>query len=276
MTTLTTDRIESLRQRRSAGENLSILAREAGLSWQRLWGLLNPPGPAGIGPVLRATGKGALTEKYRPLALDAIWGQDAAVRVLRKFAADPYPRAFMFEGETGTGKTSAAMALAAELGCDLTQRPQEFGGVHSIASGEQTAETVRETRRQMYLTPFCGSGWKVFIVNEADRMALPAETIWLDVLEDLPARTAVIFTTNNPERLSQRFKDRCTRLYFESDAATLRPAAERLVAAIWKAETGKACNSTGAGAVVEAAQADGQLSFRRVVQQAGMMLSKGW
>ena len=276
MTTLTTDTIESLRQRRSAGEGLSILAREAGMSWQRLWSFLYPTAPAGSRPVLRASGKGALTEKYRPLALDAIWGQDAAVKVLRKFAADPYPAAFMFEGETGTGKTSAAMALAAALGCDLTQRPPEFGGVHSIASGEQTADTVRETRRQMWLTPFCGSGWKVFIVNESDRMALPAETIWLDVLESLPPRTVVIFTTNYAGKLSQRFKDRCARLYFESDAATLRPAAERLVSAIWKAETGKACNSTWAGAVVEAAQVDDTLSFRRVVQQAGLMLEKGW
>ena len=33
----------------------------------------------------------SLTEKYRPTSLGTIWGQDAAVKVLRKFATAPYP-----------------------------------------------------------------------------------------------------------------------------------------------------------------------------------------
>jgi DNA polymerase III delta prime subunit len=136
------------------------------------------------------------------------------------FAANPYPTAFIFEGETGTGKTSAALALAVALGCDLSQK--EFGGVQAIASGEQSADTVREAYRQMFNTPWHGSGWKVVIVNEADRMARPAETIWLDVLEAIPARTVIIFTTNEAARLSQRFLDRCTRLAFESDGRQRR------------------------------------------------------
>jgi DNA polymerase III delta prime subunit len=33
------------------------------------------------------------------------------VEALRRFVKDPYPTAFLFEGWTGTGKTSAALAL---------------------------------------------------------------------------------------------------------------------------------------------------------------------
>jgi DNA polymerase III delta prime subunit len=43
-----------------------------------------------------------------------------------------------------------------------------------------------------------GSGWKVVIINEADRMTPQAEVMWLDGLEKLPAKTVVVFTTNNP------------------------------------------------------------------------------
>ena len=99
------------------------------------------------GPFDSAQGK-SLTEKYRPTSLDTIWGQDAAVKVLRKFAAAPYSACFIFEGDTGTGKTSAALALASAIGCDLAQK--EFGGVQTIASGEQSADAVREAYRQMF------------------------------------------------------------------------------------------------------------------------------
>jgi replication-associated recombination protein RarA len=272
MTTLTTDIVEKLRQRRSAGEPIKTLASEVGMTWQRLWGLLTPAGPkVKTWPTVRPNVKaGSLTERYRPTSLDTIWGQDAVVKVLRKFAANPYPAAFIFEGQTGTGKTSAALALAAAIGCDLSQK--EFGGVQAIASGEQSADTVREAYRQMFNTPWHGSGWKVVIVNEADRMARPAETIWLDVLEAIPARTVIIFTTNEASRLSQRFLDRCTRLAFESDADKLHASATAFASAVWKAETGKQPDAARIQQIVQATAAQGQLSFRRLMQQLTVAL----
>jgi replication-associated recombination protein RarA len=271
MTTLDIPTLDTIRQRRSAGESLSRLAGEVGLSWQRLWTMLYPSAPAGNQPTIQANpGAGALTEKYRPASLGAIWGQDAVVKVLRKFTANPHPAAFIFEGETGTGKTSAALALAAALGCDLDQK--EFGGVRSIASGEQSADAVRDAYRQMFNIPWHGSGWKVVICNEADRMARPAETIWLDVLEAIPAKTVIIFTTNEADRLSQRFLDRCTRLAFESDADKLRASAISLAAAVWKAETGKRLDAAKVQQIVAATEAQGQLSFRRLMQQLTVAL----
>lgn len=272
--------VETLRTRRSAGESLGKLAREVGLTWQRLWTLLyspavstvEPPAPVGHLPALKATaGTGPLTEKYRPTSLDAIWGQESAVKVLRKFAQNPYFASFIFEGETGTGKTSAALALAAALGCDLSQK--EFGGVQTIASGGQTADAVREAYRQMHQSPWCGSGWKVVIVNEADRMARAAETIWLDVLEAIPAKTVIIFTTNEAGRLSQRFLDRCTRLAFESDAPRLRASAIQFAAAVWKAETGTCPDMANIRQIVEATEVAGKLSFRRIMQKLAVTLS---
>jgi replication-associated recombination protein RarA len=215
----------------------------------------------------QARGHGPLTEKYRPRTLAALFGQERVSGVLRKFAADPYPTAFIFEGETGTGKTSAALALAESLGCDMTQKPQEFGGVYMVASGEQSADAVREICRIMWNAPFSGSGWKVVIVNECDRMALPAETVWLDRLEAIPQRTVVVFTTNYAEKLSARFRDRCTRLAFESDAAKLEQSLCEMLSAMWMAETG----DVGApreliARIVSQSAEEGKLSFRRAVQ----------
>src|SRR5205823_4764448 len=123
-----------------------------------------------------------------------IRGQDKAVKFLKNFACSPYPVALILSGETGTGKTSAALALAAELGCSVDDG--DFGGVYSIASGEQNADAVRECCARTSLTPMLGSGWKVVIVNECDRMNSSAETIWLDRLEHIAPRTVFLFTTN--------------------------------------------------------------------------------
>jgi replication-associated recombination protein RarA len=271
MTTLDISTLDALRQRRSTGESLSRLAGEVGLPWQRLWTMLYPSAPTGKQPALQCNAAaGSLTEKYRPTSLGAIWGQDTVVKVLRKFAANPHPAAFIFDGETGTGKTSAALALAGALGCDLGQK--EFGGVQTIASGEQSADAVRDAYRQMFNIPWHGSGWKVVIANEADRMARPAETIWLDVLEAIPAKTVIIFTTNEAGRLSQRFLDRCTRLTFESDAEKLRASATALAAAVWKAETGKRPDAAKVRQMVQATEAQGELSFRRLMQHLTVAL----
>ena len=281
MTAINNSMLDAMRDRRSAGESLGKLAKEIGLPWQRLWTMLYPSTSAGrpsargerSRAVLRPNPSVAsLTEKYRPVSLDTIWGQDAVVKVLRKFAAAPYPTAFIFEGETGTGKTSAALALASAIGCDLTQK--EFGGVQTIASGEQSADAVREAYRQMFNCTWHGSGWKVVIVNEADRMARPAETIWLDVLEAIPAKTVIIFTTNESQRLSQRFLDRCARLAFQSDAATVEPALRELLDEMWRAETGdnRAPKDVIDRLVRETTQ-DGRLSFRRAVQALAVHLA---
>jgi len=123
----------------------------------------------------------ALTEKYRPHKLADLVGQSGAVAVLSAFCADPYPAAFIFAGESGTGKTSAAWALAADLGCNIDSA--EFGGVHSIPSGELNADTVRGVWGGLWQTPFDSvKGWKVLIINEVESLTGTVERLFLDRL----------------------------------------------------------------------------------------------
>jgi hypothetical protein len=141
-----------------------------------------------------------------------------------------------------------------------------LGGVWVIASGEQSADAVRETCRRMWQTPFAGSGWKVVIVNEVDRMSAAAETIWLDRLENLPSRTVVVFTTNYPEKLSARLRDRCVRVGFESSAKRLAGPARDLLAAVWRAETESQPDPQFIEGIVKDSVQGGQVSLRRAVQ----------
>jgi replication factor C large subunit len=63
------------------------------------------------------------TEKYRPVSLSDVLGNDAAVKALRQWATTfgTGKRAVILYGSPGTGKTSAALALAHDLGWDYIE-----------------------------------------------------------------------------------------------------------------------------------------------------------
>jgi hypothetical protein len=204
-----------------------------------------------------------LTDKYRPRTLADIIGQPWTVHQLTEFVKQPVATAFLFEGDTGTGKTSAALALAADLGVDTDAGP--FGGFHVIASGEQTGESVRRVMDGLRLHTLSGSGWKVLVVNEADCMTPNAAYIWLDVLENLPARAVVVFTTNHANKIPARLRDRCEQFRFESGYLALAPYLPELVAKVWKGETGRD-DPPDLDALGPLQDDKGNVSVRRVIQ----------
>ncbi|MFZ8240568.1 replication-associated recombination protein A, partial [Mycoplasmopsis bovis] len=56
-----------------------------------------------------------LANELRPKTLDDIIGQKQVVDLLKKVAKDRIHSSFIFFGESGTGKTSSAVALANDL-----------------------------------------------------------------------------------------------------------------------------------------------------------------
>ena len=220
--------------------------------------------------------KRALTEVYRPRKLSELVGQEEAVAVLSAFVADPYPAAFIMSGETGVGKSSAAIALACELGCDVEQG--EWGGFHAIESGEMNADTLRGRWDRLYGTPMGSArGWKTLVCNEIEQLTGTVEKLWLDKLENIPDHTVVVFTTNSLASLPARFVDRCIGgvLEFRGAADDLAEPARGLARSIWRAETGGEIPSDVLEKVIQRATSAGRLSLRRVVQHLTPLLAKG-
>src|SRR5207249_4666761 len=125
-------------------------------------------------PILRASMSWA--ERHRPKDLDDIVANPTAVAELRKWAAAwqrgrPDKKAVILQGPPGIGKTSAALALAKEMGWSV---------VEMNASDSRNAEAIRKVAtRGAVLQTFSDSGEflradqggrKLIVLDEADNV----------------------------------------------------------------------------------------------------------
>ena len=149
----------------------------------------------------------SLAEKYRPRKVADFIGLEKQRKILSKLTTNPFASSWLFVGASGTGKTSLALAIAAELGAE----------VHHVGSQKCNLETLETVVRQCNFVPLSG-GFHVVICDEADAMSDAAQKYLLSKLdssEPVP-NTIWIFTCNATDRLEARFLSRCRVLEFSS------------------------------------------------------------
>lgn len=151
-----------------------------------------------------------LHEQYRPSRLSDVLGQEKAVKVLSRFGSFG-GRAFYLSGNSGTGKTTIAKIIAGQT---------VIGGfdVVEIVGRELTTLTLRSIMERWM---FCGG--HALIVNESHGLTKPVIEKLLDVIENLPSHTVIIFTTSREgadlfeEQLdSSPFSSRCINISLAS------------------------------------------------------------
>lgn len=141
-----------------------------------------------------------LTEKYRPRRLQQIIGQDKATStILQVLERSGFDRgAFWIAGPTGTGKTSIALAVADYLHNRRREGSPEripSWAIEKLDGAKCSVDEVRALDNQTNAAGLFADQWRVWIVDEAHAMTSKAVQAWLTLLERLPARWVVIFTT---------------------------------------------------------------------------------
>jgi len=174
-----------------------------------------------------------LTEKYAPRHVSEFVGLEQPKKIAARLLAAPAPLNLFFVGESGTGKTRMARAIAHDMPAQL----------HHVPSRECDLARVRELRDACTYFPRHDDDWSKpatmheILVDEADGMSSAAQDAFLSILDgtNRPRNLLVIFTGNATDRLTDRFLSRCQIIKFSS-YGILKETAE-LLARIWTLET---------------------------------------
>ncbi len=171
----------------------------------------------------------SLSEKYRPRALDEFVGLDKPKRVLTNFAAKPFPNAaFLFVGSSGTGKTSAALAL-----CEMIR-----GELHHIPSQNCNLATIEDIARQCHYVPR-NNTLHVVLIDEIHAASKAAQMALLSKTDRtaFPPSTVFIGTCTTLDGIDAALLSRFMQLPFSSHGMAKEIAA--LLESIWQKEAGE-------------------------------------
>ncbi len=139
--------------------------------------------------------------------------------------------AYIFDGEKGIGKKTLAEAFAKTLQCikneeracgtcksclqaDGKNHPDIIYVTHEKAS--LGVDDVREQlTKDMDIKPY-GSKYKIYIVDDADKMTEQAQNALLKTIEEPPEYGIVILLTDNINRLLPTILSRCVMLHLKT------------------------------------------------------------
>jgi len=168
-------------------------------------------------------------EKYRPRSLDEIVNQEEIVSRLKKFVREKNMPHLLFAGPPGTGKTTAAHALAHDLyGENYQQYLLELN-----ASDERGIDVIRTKVKEFARSRVPGEiPFKIIILDEADNMTADAQQALRRLMEMYTATTRFILIANYPSKIIEPIQSRCaffrfTPLKKEDVVARLRWIAEQ-------------------------------------------------
>jgi DNA polymerase-3 subunit delta' len=174
------------------------------------------------------------------VALEAIRDQPGAVTLLRcALASGRVAHAYAFIGPSGSGRRATALAFASALvapdgGAAATLAGQgRHPDVHVLGPTPPAGnpkgtpalriEAVRELERLASLKPV-EAAWKVFVVDEAEKMTVATPQAFLKTLEEPPARTVVILILSQLRGLPATVLSRCQVVRFRPRATEGVPA----------------------------------------------------
>jgi DNA polymerase III subunit gamma/tau len=152
----------------------------------------------------------ALYTKYRPQKFSDVIGQDHVVDVLKSsLKQEKISHAYLFSGTRGTGKTSVARILAAEIGTT----PKDLYEID--AASNNGVEEIRLLNEAALTLPF-DSKYKVYILDEVHMLSKSAFNALLKTLEEPPKHVIFILATTEPEKLPETVISRCEHYEFKS------------------------------------------------------------
>jgi len=176
------------------------------------------------------------------LPFQEIVGQDRVIQILKRaLERDNLPHAYLYYGADGVGKFKVALSLAKALLCEKAER--DFCGAcpvcRQIESGNHADVLVlrpesRKGEKDWFVDPAMGTirieqirqlqhwiavgsfqgGWRLGILEGADKLNAHAANSLLKTLEEPPPRSLLILISPTRTQLIPTIVSRCQPVYF--------------------------------------------------------------
>ncbi|NLO77707.1 MAG: replication factor C small subunit, partial [Methanomicrobiales archaeon] len=145
-------------------------------------------------------------EKYRPMVLDDIVGQDEIISRLKSYVISGNLPHLLFTGNAGIGKTTSAIALAREFFGDTWQ--MNFRELN--ASDERGIDVVRNQIKQFARTAALGGAeFKILFLDEADALTTDAQAALRRTMESYASNCRFILSCNYSSKIIDPIQSRC-------------------------------------------------------------------
>ena len=149
-------------------------------------------------------------EKYRPETLDDIVGHEDVVSRLESYVAEDDLPNLLFAGPAGTGKTTAATAIARELyGDDWQDNFLELN-----ASDERGIDVVRDRIKNFARASFGGYDYRVIFLDEADALTSDAQSALRRTMEQFSNNVRFVLSCNYSSQIIDPIQSRCAVFRF--------------------------------------------------------------
>ena len=183
------------------------------------------PSPA---PKAVKRGKGDFPHIYRPRRISEVYGQDEIKKIIvYGLNTGTLAHVLLFQGVSGTGKTSMGRIVAMGLNCEKgpTSEPccecdscrqtmngnsfafQEFDTAH--LSG---VENIRKKSEDFYYGCMGGERCRIVLFDECHRLTPASQAVLLKRTEDVPEQLYFIFCTTG--EIIENLQNRCMQFKF--------------------------------------------------------------
>lgn len=204
-----------------------------------------------------------------------IIGHEQLVRHLKNaIQMNKVSHAYLFQGDSGSGKRTVADAFAMTLQCQeggsepcgacrscrqagSRNHPDIIYVTHEKPNSIGVDEIRDQLVNDIQIKPYNGK-YKVYIVAEAEKMTVQAQNALLKTLEEPPAYAVILLLTSNGESLLETFRSRCVLLNLRPvpDSRVKQYLMERLEIPDYQAEVCVAFAQGNIGKAVMLASSD--------------------
>ncbi len=160
------------------------------------------------------------SQRYRPQTINDCILPQATKTILNGFVEQGQIPNILFAGSAGTGKTTAAYAIANELGADV---------LFINASLDTGIDVVRTKLTQFASTTSLEGNLKIVILDEAERGSAAFQDGLKSFMETFSQNTRFILTTNNKNKIIDPIISRCTTIDFKIDNSEKQKLAIQLM-----------------------------------------------